>query len=497
MAKSILIGIDAGTTVLKACAFEEGSGRLLSQAAKRLPCDSPVPGASEQSPTLLLRSLYASLNQLRRELGVRWREVRAVGLASQAGSSMLVHRETGAAQTPLVLWNDSRAIADAAQIQQRKPPSFWRTNVGNPIAPAGLGRLAQFQAKQPELFTNDYLHVGAGEYLFFHLTGHWRQDAGHAAQATGLNAPKNQIPPAVLDLLGLTCSFFAPLRRGHETTPLRTLTANKLGLPQGLPVAGPYFDQEASYLAATGPLEHPLQCSLGTSWVGNFRLPAGVRAASPFCIKVPSPIEDGLLMVLPLFAGNAAWDWALQTFVCKNIHTAVKKASALFEQALLPCNGLVALPWLTQPNPFPPHQPGAGLFTGLSTLSTGADMLRAVAAGLAFELWRTLESAAKCGHLDGVALCGGAGKSWYIPQIIAALFESIPVHLLEDPGSAASRGAVYAFSPKTASAKLLPAGKPAQSQQDAIRFAYETYRTVFEQAYGRLPEAQPFSIQTT
>jgi hypothetical protein len=45
----------------------------------------------------------------------------------------------------------------------------------------------------------------------------------------------------------------------------------------------------ATAVAALGAADRPLQCSLGTAWVGNFELPEGVQGRSPSQMVLPAP----------------------------------------------------------------------------------------------------------------------------------------------------------------------------------------------------------------
>ena len=488
----ILIGIDLGTTVLKAAAFDRRSGAALAQAAIRLPVRSAADGTREQDPAEIDAALAETLQAIRRRLGARWASVRGLGLAAQGGSAVIVNRTTGRPLTPLILWNDTRASSLLPEIAARKPAGYWRTLAQREGPGAGLARLVWLRRRQPGLLSPANLYAGAGEYLYFRLTGLWRQDAGNALQIGCYRVARRNLDQGPLDLVGVDKSFFAPMRRGHERHPLSVAAAQRFGLSPEVLVAGPYMDHEAGYLSAFGAGRRPLQCSLGTAWVGNFVLPDDSPGASSIQLVLPSPVGAGRLVVQPLLTGNVTWDWALATFVHSAHRTALSRLDGIFAENLLPPPGLTFLPWLTQANPLEATAMGGGAFFGLGPHTTSAEMLRAVAAGLACEMARVMTEVVASGAVDGVVLGGGASKGRFFRELLAALFAPLPVFSPADEDLSGARGAVFTFSSAAAGARtrrVLP--PPAQVRRRLAR-AYEMYLQVFDRLYGQVKVGQAF-----
>jgi len=490
MSRDLLLGIDLGTTVLKAGVFAEKGGRVLAQASRRLPVRHSAGGGRELDAAAIDRAFAQVTQEVRRQMGARWRRVKGVGVAAQGGSSLVVHRDTRQPLCPMFLWNDARAYPYAARLGEQQDKRFWRKLFHFDGAPAGLGRLWWLQETRPELFIEDHLHIGAGEYLFHRLAGVWRQDAGNAIQVGSYNAGAQSLDAEALSLLGIPLSFVAPLRRGHETAGLSREGAAVLGLPEGVPVAGPYIDQEACYVTALGTSARPLQCSLGTAWVGNFELPPGFVGRSPSQLALPAPTGAGKLIVQPLFTGNTAWDWALGAF----LGGVLERAAAVFRRRLLPPEGLVGIPWTAQQNPFQPAAYGAGMFLGVSTHTTADDLLRATAAGLVFELGRVFGSLKTSGAIGSVVLGGGASNGLYFRQLLAHCFDPLPVLWQEDYEVAAARGAVYAFSPRAAQGRVKPVKAGGASARE-VQEACALYARAFEKVLGHVKDAAPFQCR--
>jgi sugar (pentulose or hexulose) kinase len=475
MASSILLGIDLGTTVLKICAFDARTGDVLAQGSRRLEVRTFPDGGREQDTESIDRAFRGIVRALRKQVGSDWRSVCGIGLAAQGGSSIVADRATGRALTPMVLWNDGRAHTCAGKIARRTSTAYWQKYTLRDFPPHGLARLLRLKETHPELLRRDAIHIGAGEYLFFAMTGVWRQDAGNAIQIGSYNAVSKRLDRTMLGLVGVPLSFVAPLRPGHETAPLSTAGARLLGVPEGIPVAGPYIDQEAGYLSAVGVSKRPLQCSLGTAWVGNFAVSNDATGGSSHQLVLSDPVQDGRLVVLPLLAGNTSWDWGLRTFLNTDHKKALSSVERVFTEALLPSDGLVAVPYVTQRNPLDPGSDGGGMFFGSSVQTSREDMLRALAAGMAFELARVFEGIRQSGTVDSIVLGGGASRGAHFRTLIAALFAPMPVRCQLDEDLAAARGAAYALSRKVARAKTQRVARPPKAALREIHRHYDRY----------------------
>ncbi|HPK00133.1 MAG TPA: FGGY-family carbohydrate kinase [Candidatus Hydrogenedentes bacterium] len=476
----LLIGIDLGTTVLKACAFDADSGDVAAKEARRLSVKLLANGGSEQNIASLDRTVSGVLASLRKQLGHRWAEVAGFGVAAQGGSSIIADRNTGAALTPMVLWNDTRAHGQIAEIAERSTPEFWRRFTLRDGVPHGLGRLAWLQERAPALFTDAHIHIGAGEWLFHRLTGLWRQDPGNAIQTGAYNAAAQRLDPAAFALIGLDLPFVAPLRRDHETAPLCGAAARRLGLPPGIPVAGPYIDQEAGYLSTVEASSPPVHCSLGTAWVCNYTRPESLMLDSPAQLVLGGITGAGQLVVLPLRTGNPAWDWALRTFLDPDLPKAFRKAETIFRSCLVPPAGLVAVPHLAQRNPFFPEAFGAGSFWGIHTAATTSDLVRAVAAGMVFELAEALQPIVAGRLAERIVAGGGASKAGYLCCLIAALFPEGSVQRQREADWAVARGALYALAPAVAHAPVETIRKPRAAVCDAAQESANHYARVRE-----------------
>lgn len=489
------LGIDIGSTSLKAAAFDARRGRLLAQTEHRLALDVDENGKREQDPAALIHALNAAANSLRRQVGERWRHVRGIGLATQGGSTIIVNRKTGVPATPMILWNDTRAFGHFHKITAKFPPRWWRAFSLRDEPGMGLARAQWMRAKWPRLFKDNPLCVGAGEHVYFALTGQWRQDACHALQSGCYDAVHNRLTTRPLAELGLPTDFYAPLRRGHETHPLMPAAAALLKLSAGIPVAGPYNDHEGGFLSVLHVSRRPLECSLGTAWVGNFILPPTFRGGSPFQLCIAAPTGNGRQVIMPLLTGNVTLDWALATFVHSDHKTAVSRAAEILAKQILPPPGLVALPWLNRPNALRSAHNGSAALFGIGPATTRADLFRAVVAAMEFEFARVFDRVTKSGAVDSLVLCGGAAKSAHVRSLFAALFAPMPIHRVIETELMGTRGCLYAFDSQIARAPVAPVRGEAHLDRKALAEAQALYLETFERLYAHVKAGEPYILR--
>lgn len=299
MNSSVFIGIDIGSTVLKSAVIDGRNGRILAHVNYPLHIRVTEDGGREQSASMLYRLLFEALAYLRKNTGNAWRRVAGIGLCAQGGSAIIVERITGKPLTPMFMWNDARASSYSLKIVKKTSALFWRRYTLRDVPGAGLGRILWLKENKPKFMTLKNIYVGAGEFCYFHLTGVWRQDACNALQIGCYNAVDRKPDERLMVFSRMPIDFVAPLQSGHEIHPLKSDVAIRLGLRSEIPVVGPYMDHEAGYLSALGISDRPLQFSLGTAWVGNFRLPPNARWRSPFQLALPSLTDNGTLVVQP------------------------------------------------------------------------------------------------------------------------------------------------------------------------------------------------------
>src|SRR5215210_1797213 len=101
----LLLGIDEGTTGVKAALFDERL-QLVREARRDKVNRHPRPGWVEQDGEEVLQAIVEAVGELLESAG---EEVSAVGLDHQGESVLAWDAESGAPLSPVVVWQDKRS----------------------------------------------------------------------------------------------------------------------------------------------------------------------------------------------------------------------------------------------------------------------------------------------------------------------------------------------------------------------------------------------------
>jgi len=383
---TVLVGIDVGTTGVKAVAITE-EGEVVGRAEKGYPLSTPQPGWSEQDPEDWWRATERVL--------AAFPERAAIGLSGQM-HGLVALDSADRVLRPAILWNDQRTAAECAEIEERVGLDRLIALTGNrALTGFTAPKLLWIRRHEPDVYARIGHVLLPKDYVRLRLTGERAIDAADASGTLLFDVARRRWSEEVLDVLELP----------HEWLPACYESPDVPGAPG----AG---DQAAAALGV-GVVEPggPLSVVLGTSGVVFAALPG--FAADPearvhaFCHAVPGRWHA--MGVMLSAAGSLRW---LRDVVGESYDELVREA-----QRWPPgVEGLLFAPYLAGERT--PHaDPNArGAFVGLSHRHDRGALVRAVLEGVAFglrdslELLRGLGVAATTGRASG----GGARSELWL-----------------------------------------------------------------------------------
>lgn len=230
----ILVGIDVGTTGLKAVALD-GDGRLLRERAERYPTRLEGTGA-EQDAEAWWRAACAALPHV-----VAGEPVRGVAVTCQAPTLVGVDR-TGTPTGPALTWIDRRAAAEAGEIDR-----LLTSATRNPVDPFfGTGKLLWASRRSGYLDGAESV-LGANGFVVRRLTGTSSLDDSTAGMLQGWDDGF----PAELTAAGVPVDLLPRAVGGQQVVGEVTPEAARAsGLPPGTPVAAGGIDAVGAALEA-------------------------------------------------------------------------------------------------------------------------------------------------------------------------------------------------------------------------------------------------------
>src|SRR6266446_8781385 len=237
-----LLGIDLGTTGVKAALFAADNGAVLTDAFVDYPLYHPHPGWAEQNPADWWQ---ATLTAIRTCLvqgaahGAQASNVRGVGLSGQMHGVVLLDAEQRVLR-PCIIWADQRSEAQCRWMTERVGASRLIELVSNPALPGFSAPKALWvRDNEPEIFARTRTIILPKDYIRFRLTGILAMEISDAAGTCLLDVKHGIWSREVLEAIGFDPALLPPVVAadvvcGSITGEVAELT----GLLPGTPVAG-------------------------------------------------------------------------------------------------------------------------------------------------------------------------------------------------------------------------------------------------------------------
>ncbi|MGW1210743.1 FGGY family carbohydrate kinase [Streptomyces sp. NPDC002499] len=467
------IGIDVGTSAVKAAAFDHAGRELAVEA-------SPVglalhEGRVEQDMYEVYRAVVGVLGRLTLRVPG---PVELAGLTGQGDGVWLVDGQ-GMPVRPALSWMDGRAheLLDGWLADGTFETVFRRT--GSAMFPGCPGPLlAWLDRHEPKSLDAAATALYCKDMVFRRLTGAPAGTDVSDASMPFLDPRTRRYDESVVELLGLghRRGLLAPVG-----DPITTAEARGEGLPAGTRVSNGPYDLAACALGAgvTAPGDGLL--IVGTCLAALVATTDLDLSGEPAGLYISTDRPGHRLRAMPAMVGTAALDWVLSTTGVRH-----EEVDTLLAGTSPGAHGVRVLPYFAPSGeraPFVEPRLRAEL-TGVSLESTKGDLIRATCEGIGYAARHCLTAAGLTGTL---AVCGGGTRSPAWMQLLADVLGR-PLRVTE--GEVGARGAVMAAATRhgislDTSAWTRPTRIVAP---DPDRAAY--YSTGFEDHLGRLAVAR-------
>ncbi|MDB6452674.1 xylulokinase [Falsirhodobacter sp. 20TX0035] len=280
------IGLDLGTSGIKGVLIDDNQ-RVVAEATAPLTVQRPQAGWSEQDPAAWIAAAEAVLTALGSE---DLSGVRGIGLSGQQHGAVTLDAADRVLR-PAILWNDTRAHAEAAALDA--DPRF-RAISGNIVFPGFTApKLVWMARHEPELRAKVDKVLLPKDYLRLWLTGEHVGDMSDSAGTSWLDTGARDWSDALLGATDLGREHMPRLVEGSEASgTLRAELAGRFGLPSGVVVAGGGGDNAASAVGVGVVRAGEAFVSLGTSGVlfaaTEGYAPDPATAVHTFCHALPN-----------------------------------------------------------------------------------------------------------------------------------------------------------------------------------------------------------------
>ena len=433
MKRDIIIGIDAGTSVLKAVAFTLSGEQLAVSAIPNSPIQLPD-GGMEQDIEQTWQSTAEALQGLHRKIPNLADRVSAIGVTGQGDGTWLIDKD-GKPVQPAWLWLDARASSDANKLRRTQRGHLIYQRTGTVITACKQStQLAHMKKHRPGVLERATTAFHCKDWLYFKLTGVRTTDPSEATYTFG-NFRKRNYDSEVIAAHGLTKErhLFPKITDGVSTLhSLSTSAAKQIGLPEGIPVSLGYIDVVCTALGA-GLYDRSknIGCSIIGSTGAHMRLARTSKDVilSADCTgeTMAMPISGVSLQMQASMAASLNLDWLVEMAVNLLSRSGVTKTRADilvdFDSHVMHAktDGLIYHPYISaagERGPFVDAQARAS-FIGLAQSHGFPELLRAVFEGIAL-------AARDCYSAMGkipkeIRVTGGASRSTALKTILSSV----------------------------------------------------------------------------
>ncbi|KQV09178.1 xylulokinase [Devosia sp. Root105] len=483
------LGIDIGTSGVKALLIDRAGQPLGEATAKAVEPTRPHPGWSEQNPADWWNATLEAIDKLSKAHPSELAKVRGIGLSGHMHGATLVDKNDQVLR-PCILWNDGRSAAECAEMEAALPA--LRDIAGNIAMPGFTApKIAWVRKHEPEIYAKIAKVLLPKAYIRLLLTGEHIEEMSDASGTLWLDVGKRDWSDELLALTGLNRSHMPRLVEGSAPSArLKREFASRWGMADDVVVAGGAGDNAAAAcgIGAIQPGEGFV--SLGTSgvlFVSNDRFRPNTKGAvHAFCHAIP----DTWHQMGVILSATDSLNW-----LAKITGQDPAKLAGAAEAGFKGPGEEIFLPYLSGERT--PHNNAAarGSLTGLSHSTDPALLAQAVMEGVAFafrDCQRVLKDAGtEMGQL--LAVGGGSKSELWLKLIATNLDTEIALPEDGDFGGAlgvARLGLCAAEGADPTEIMTMPAIKRVITPDAGLKTAYADQYARYRALYPAIEEAR-------
>lgn len=411
--KRYALGLDVGTTALKAVALERERG-LVAQVERPHELRSPQPGWAEEDAEQWWQTCQEALRELLRQIPAD--EVAAIGVSGMVPAMVLLD-SSGRPLRPAILQNDARSALEVEELQAAVNADEFFQVTGGVVNQQNIDPRWRWLLKhEPQVVARTVSLCGSYDFIVWRLTGQLSLEENWAVESALYDVRRRQWHQPYLDQAGIARSLLPPVHAPTEIVGgVSAAVAEATGLQAGTPVVAGSADHVAAALAA------------GLTQQGDILLKFGGAGDILYCSDQPEPdphfyFDYHDIPGLTLINGCMAASGSLVKWFMTQLAPGCSLAQLDEEAAAVPAgaDGVLALPYfLGEKTPiFDPM--ARGIFAGLMLHHRRAHLYRAVLEAVCYGFAHHLELLREAGRpIRRICAADGGSRSALWMQIAA------------------------------------------------------------------------------
>ena len=387
----LLIGIDVGTTNIKALIFDP-RGHEIARAQAKTPTHHPQLEWAYYKPDELWETVCGVLKNAIAQID---NPANITGIATASiGETGVPIDKRGNPTGHAIAWFDQRTRPQCEQLRKTFDRDKLFSLTGLPLQPiSSLCKILWIREHQPEAFARTATWLNTADYIAFRLSGIPATDYSLASRTLAFDLHRRQWANDLLSEVRLSPKLFAPLcNAGTDLGPILPDIARETGLPRHTRICAGGHDHICGALAVGVTEPGTMLNSLGT--------------AEALCLPISHPLTDPQIgrqnftigaHVAPdqyyflggLFTSGASIEWFRSLFGEGADYTTLISEARESPPGSL---GVGFLPQLRFTNPPHTEAIARGTFIGLTPDANRGTLFRAILEGLSMEMRLMIEA---------------------------------------------------------------------------------------------------------
>ncbi|WP_175638546.1 gluconokinase [Metabacillus schmidteae] len=432
MLREFVIGLDIGTTSVKAVVFEM-TGKVVAEAEELISSLYPQQGWVEQDPIEIEQFAVKAVRDVIKKANIQKDELVTISFSSAMHSLVCIDEE----YRPLsngIIWADGRSIEQAEMLKEQNGEKvFQKTGVPlHPMTP--LSKLLWMKEVGYKAYENASYFISIKEYILLKWFNKRVVDYSMATSTGLLNAHTLDWDHELMEMTGIKKEQLSEV--ASPTTVLRGLKkeiAEEMGVSEDLPFVLGSADGQLANLGIGAISSGEVAITAGTSgairqFTNGFSI---TDKRETFCYAFT---EDYSIIGGPTNNGGIALQWLKELLNYEGSFDDFTKEAEKVDPG---AEGLIFLPYINGERAPLWNQQAKGNFFGMSITHKKEHFVRAVLEGITFNIYQigqSLESLA--GAPEKIYVNGGLSRSKLWLQMLADIFGK-EVYVSESHHSAA------------------------------------------------------------
>lgn len=427
MSKRLTLGIDIGTTNVKARVLDTATNEVVAAGFQEHPLLIPKPSYAEQEGNSYWEAVVSAIRQCLAQ-GICADEIAGIALSGLVGVMLPIDKD-GNPVRPGMIWMDSRSEKECQEIRETVGEDKINYNNGNRIAPWFVEPKALWMKKhEPEFFERTYKFLSPAGYCTYRLCGEFSINTGDAGLFYPYEYQKERWNADIASAIGIPIEKYPKIYRSYEIVgEVTAIAASQTGLAKGTKVVAGGTDISSAALGCGVLKAGQAFYSMGTGSNIGIMIPTEQRVEEYKILKWPHVIPGLTMFDAPMAFTGASFKWFHDMFATTERIAAERAGLNVFEVIAMQAKkvkpgaeGLLYLPYMG--NSLSPrwNATAKGIFFGMTLRTSRAHMIRALMEGVAFDIYSNVKVALDSGAIiEKLTLNGGPTKNTMWNQIIA------------------------------------------------------------------------------